>query len=316
MFVLVDSTGTVLFGGYDTDKYSGQLMILQIYPDAQSGTISSMTVAWSSLAVTDSSGTTQLSASEFPLPAVLDSGTTLTVIPSDMFSQLATYFGVVNDPTYGTLVQCSIGSASGSLDYGFGGTGGPVIQVSFAELAIPLFDNQGNPLTFQDGSAACAFGLSPATQGEPVLLGDTFLRSAYVVYDLDAQQIGLAQTVFNATSSNVVEISSGGIAGGSRVVTGAPVKQTATGILPPGLGVPGSGTASLIQTTVQTGRVGSFTTAQTNAPGTTASATGSTATPTKNTAPRLSPAFDLVGFLLVSSSLVMMLLGGAFIIYN
>ena len=41
------------------------------------------------------------------------------------------------------------------------------------------------------------------------MLGDTFLRSAYVVYDLSNNQISLAQTDFNATKSNVMEIQSG-----------------------------------------------------------------------------------------------------------
>jgi len=319
-----DSTGTVLFGGYDSDKYSGQLTILEIYPDAQTGTISSMTVAWTSLSVTDSSGTTLLSSSDFPLPAVLDSGTALTIIPSDLYNQLANYFEVVSDPTYGPLVSCSIGSVTGSLDYGFGGSNGPSISVSFSELALPAVDYQGNPLTFEDGSAACSFGLGAATQGEPILLGDTFLRSAYVVYDLDSQQIGIAPTLFNTTSSNIVEISSGNVAGASSIATGASVEQTATANLPPGLIASGNATASLIQTTVQTGHVGSITGVETTKPVMTGSATGSatastsasTAIVTKNTAPTLSPAFNLMGLLVVSSSFVIMLLGGAFIAFK
>ena len=41
------------------------------------------------------------------------------------------------------------------------------------------------------------------------MLGDTFLRSAYVVYDLDNNQISIAPTNFNATSSNIREITTG-----------------------------------------------------------------------------------------------------------
>ena len=39
------------------------------------------------------------------------------------------------------------------------------------------------------------------------MLGDTFLRSAYVVYDLNQNTISLAQTNFNATGDNIMEIS-------------------------------------------------------------------------------------------------------------
>ena len=41
------------------------------------------------------------------------------------------------------------------------------------------------------------------------MLGDTFLRSAYVVYHLGNNQISLAPTVFNATDSDIREIGNG-----------------------------------------------------------------------------------------------------------
>jgi len=43
------------------------------------------------------------------------------------------------------------------------------------------------------------------------LLGDFFLRSAYVVYDLTNNQIWLAPAVLNTTKSNVVEIQAGAV---------------------------------------------------------------------------------------------------------
>ena len=52
------------------------------------------------------------------------------------------------------------------------------------------------------------FGIAPS-QGTTSVLGDTFLRSAYVVYDLANNEISLAQTNFNSTSSHVLEIGSG-----------------------------------------------------------------------------------------------------------
>lgn len=56
-------------------------------------------------------------------------------------------------------------------------------------------------------NAQC-LGISPAGSSQPVL-GDTFLRSAYVVYDLGNNEISLAATNFNATSSSVREIGTG-----------------------------------------------------------------------------------------------------------
>ena len=219
-------------------------MLLDIQPDASTDEIMSMTVAWTSLAVTDGSGSTLVTPDYFPLPAVLDSGTTFTVVPDNIFSMLFDYFGAVQDEDYGNVVQCNIGEAQGSLDFGFGE--GPIIAVPFSELAVPIYDEQNNPLTFQDGTAACQLGVSPSPDGSSILLGDTFLRSAYVVYDLDSLQIGIAQTDFNSTRSNVVEIpssnsSSNPIASAVSAATGITAIQSETGLVGPGISATATG---------------------------------------------------------------------------
>ena len=62
------------------------------------------------------------------------------------------------------------------------------------------------------GSGQCSFDIQATNSN--YILGEPFLRSAYVVFDLDANEIAIAQTVFNATAaSNILEItnsSSGG----------------------------------------------------------------------------------------------------------
>jgi hypothetical protein len=229
------NTGSVLFGGYDTAKFSGNLLTLDIQPDAQTGTISTMTVAWTGLSVTDSNaGTQNITSSNFVEAALLDSGTTITLVPEDVYGELAQYFGVLDDPEYGPVVKCDLlNSATGTMNFAFGGNGGPVIKVPFSEFALPATDESGNPLKYQNGETACSFGIMAQDQPDlGVIFGDTFLRSAYVVYDLDNKQISLAQTVFNATHSDVVEVKSG--SGIGSLVTGVSVSQTATGIDVPG----------------------------------------------------------------------------------
>ena len=229
------STGTVLFGGYDTAKFHEPLTVLDIQVDSQSGIIDSFTVVWSFLGVTDSKGTTLVNTGSFPLPAVLDSGTTLTVVPAGIFQQLATYFNATNEgANEGYLVPCSNANWEGTLDYGFGGDNNAVIQVPFSELALPAYDQDGYPATFNDGTPACAFGIAPTQPNSPILLGDTFLRSAYVIYDIEAKQVGIAQTNYNATSSSIKEIAAGtdlaSILGSvATPATSVSVTQTATG---------------------------------------------------------------------------------------
>jgi hypothetical protein len=79
------------------------------------------------------------------------------------------------------------------------------------ELVLPLTSG-GEAPQFTSGSYAgqdaCEFGIQNITG--TYLLGDTFLRSAYVVYDLINNEIGIAATDFNSTETNVVPFASSG----------------------------------------------------------------------------------------------------------
>lgn len=117
------------------------------------------------------------------------------------------------------------------MNYGFGGPGGPTIKVGVSELVLPLTLPNGRVPTFSNGDTACQLGIQAA--GDlPVLFGDTFLRSAYAVYDLDNNRIALAQTDFNATDSNVVSFASIGapIPSATSASNEAQVTATGTGV--------------------------------------------------------------------------------------
>ncbi|MCJ1356080.1 MAG: hypothetical protein MMC33_006074 [Icmadophila ericetorum] len=227
---LDSNTGSILFGGVDTAKYHGSLLSIPIQPDAQSGTISSFTVALDSVNLADGSGDSQFSQTNLGLPVILDSGTTNTYLPDDIADAILTGVGATNDPTYGTLVPCSLASSPATFTFGFGGSGGPSINVALSEFVTPLHTTNGaSAPTYPDGTAACVFGLQGAGQN-PNLFGDTFLRSAYVVYDLTNEQIGLAQTNFNTTDSKIVAFTGDTIPGASAAASGAQVTQTFSGL--------------------------------------------------------------------------------------
>jgi hypothetical protein len=302
-------TGIALFGGYDTEKYVGDLISLDIQPDPQCG-ICKMNVAWTSLSITDPQGATELLVPDgFVRPANLDTGTSLTILPADLYDQIAQFVNVVPDPSWdGGYVDCELMRSSNfTLDFGFGGPDGPVISVWFSELVLPTTDENGQPLFFEGTDiAACRFGLFPQPEGFPLLFGDTFLRSAYVVYDLDGQKIYLAQTDPNSDKSNIVEIGSNAAPSASKHAGGITVSQTATGLLAPGFnGASGTATKLTAPPTV----FGSISAVATS------SASGPSAKPSKGTAAVL-PVTPSGISLVVCLPLLSMVLGAAFVFFG
>lgn len=207
------STGSLLFGGIDTEKYEGDLSRIDVIPDESSGLYSSFTVYLTSLTANSTSGSDSLSSSEFPIPVVLDSGTTLSYLPSDLAQQIWDEVGAIySSDVDSAVLPCSMASSSGQFIFQFGGSNGPQIAVGMDELVLSLVTSGSNP-TFTSGTysgqEACQFGIQNFSS-DPFLLGDTFLRSAYVVYDLANNQIGIAKTDFNSTTTNVVAFASEG----------------------------------------------------------------------------------------------------------
>ncbi|KAK5102046.1 hypothetical protein LTS08_004506 [Lithohypha guttulata] len=235
------STGTILFGGLDIEKYEGSLVSLPIQPDTYSGSRTSFTVAWTGLNI-DTGSSTSNNQIDFspssPLPVILDSGTTLTYLPDDIVEQIFTGLGVTTDPAIGNIVPCTIAANNYTFIYTFGGPNGAQIRVPLSELLLTLFDSRtGEPYVdprTPNGPPLCQMGIDKAG-ANPLLFGDTFLRSAYVVYDLENYQIALAQTNFRATASEdgdeVTQISgSAGIPDVVSTASEATVAQTFTGI--------------------------------------------------------------------------------------
>jgi hypothetical protein len=226
------TSGSILFGAVDTAKYSGDLISVNVYPDEVGGPVTSFTVAFTSLSATSSSGTDQFTSSNYASPAILDSGTTITLLPDDIARTVFEELGAEESEQLGAVVvPCALAQNTGTLKYQFGGAEGPIIEVAMSQLVLPLVLADGEVPTYNNGEAACQLGIEAA--GDlPVLFGDTFLRSAYVVYDLDNNRIALAQTDFNATRSNVVAFPSRGAAipSATSAANEAQVTQTATGI--------------------------------------------------------------------------------------
>ncbi|KAJ9611539.1 hypothetical protein H2200_004723 [Cladophialophora chaetospira] len=195
------STGEILFGGVNTEKYEGDLATVPIL--STQGQYYELTIALTGVANAGSA----ISSSSLPAAVLLDSGATLTYLPNDVTQEIYTAVQAVYQSDVGAAyAPCSLSSSAATIVFTFSGV---TIKVPYDELFLSAgTNNLGQPITFANGEEACLFGIAPAQDGIPVL-GDTFLRSAYVVYDLENNEISLAQTTFNSTTDNVQMITRG-----------------------------------------------------------------------------------------------------------
>jgi hypothetical protein len=96
----------------------------------------------------------------------LDSGATLTLLPTALANSIAADFGADETDANGFYsVNCSFNGLPGTLDFAFPGV---TIHVPYNEVVRELQTAFG---------VQCFLGISPSD--DFVLLGDTMLRSAY-----------------------------------------------------------------------------------------------------------------------------------------
>ena len=207
------NTGSILFGGVDTDKYTGSLQSVPIQKELDQ--YAEFLITLTDVGLTDGT-TTQNLTTDLPTVVILDSGSSLTYLPNDLTSAIYSALKVQYDSSQQLgLCSCSLANENITIDFTFSS---PTISVAIDELVINTEqstsedrenpDSQGSQSGSGEESLDCIFGIAPA-EGETAVLGDTFLRSAYVVYDLANNEISLAQTDFNATDSSIKEIGTG-----------------------------------------------------------------------------------------------------------
>jgi hypothetical protein len=196
-------SGNLLFGGVDTEKYTGELRSISIVPKQVSTANLSVPlteIRFGDRVIFGGQNSTTTSASA-------DFSTTLTYLPDDVTMVL---YNVVNakysETTGAAIIDCAQAENTAVLSFTLSW---PIVNVTMGELVIPF--------TNTDGKTACIFGVGPAGN-TGIILGQTFLRSAYVVYNLANNELSIAQTKFNSKTTNVLEITNGvnGVPGAIR----------------------------------------------------------------------------------------------------
>ncbi|KAF2149132.1 acid protease [Myriangium duriaei CBS 260.36] len=201
---LANGHGTILFGGVDRAKYTGNLALVDIQPNAETGSYDTFTVVLSKITFTIGGQTGTMSLPTGGLAVLLDSGTTLTYLPEDLATAVYQGLGVSLDAENGPVLPCGVDTSDATFTFMFGSDSGVPIEVNLGQFVLPFPNGFKAPSI--KGQPACMFGIrsiSSVPDGDSTFLfGDSFLRSVYVVYDLDNNQIGLAPTKFDVTEND------------------------------------------------------------------------------------------------------------------
>lgn len=199
--------GNILFGGVDHAKYSGDLKEIDI--SLQNGKYPYLQIPLTQISVQkDSSSSKVFNAKDSKFrsslfnkrsggnqsidtksaPALLDSGTTLSLLPDDVMKLVVEAIdpeAAYNSGAGGYIVNCTLALPLNSVTFTFDGE--KDIVVPMTDLIVSLGDSA-------TGGQQCMLGLVP---GSMLILGDNFLRSAYSVFNLDDKTISIAQAKYS-----------------------------------------------------------------------------------------------------------------------
>lgn len=153
----------------------------------------------------------------YDLNVVLDTGSTICSLPFYLVSSIVSSLGgsygeeVFDDtPFVGVpFVDCDLRKQkpSGTFNFGFSDNKS-FIKVPFKELILDLnaiYDfNNSTSLPKLPFKSTCTIAVEPRFL-PPFILGDSFMRSAYVVFDLKNNLIGMAPTNFHSNASKIVD---------------------------------------------------------------------------------------------------------------
>ncbi|TLS27054.1 hypothetical protein PpBr36_04940 [Pyricularia pennisetigena] len=212
-----EKQGTVVFGGVDTSKFAGGLARLPIIPAAKSPDgVRRYWVQMSSISLRPPSGRNKT----YPgtnMSVFLDTGSTLTLLPEALVKSVAADFGSTQQDSGGYWpVDCSLVGINGTMDFAFDGV---TIKVPYKEL-IRQFGN------------SCVLGLS--SHNSFTLLGDTFMRSAYFVFDQDTDSVWMTQyTNCGSTPAALASVSSLGTLQGACQLKQGSVSAVTSGSAAP-----------------------------------------------------------------------------------
>jgi hypothetical protein len=182
-------SGLITFGGLDTKKFVGKLHTSPILKPQLGEGLWRYWVTLDSISATDPNGISKTYTDE-PFAVFFDTGATLSYLPRSIVEELGRDIGArYNARLDLNIVPCDL---EGTINFTFGNF---TVEVALKEFTWELSDG-----------VTCAMGAEPDDEGH-FILGASFLRSVYTVFDMDTPALHFAH--YANCGSNLQEIPPG-----------------------------------------------------------------------------------------------------------
>lgn len=184
--------GALLFGGVDHAKYYGTLGIVPIINMAPWAVDNpySIYVMLDSISISSENSSCPL-VSNMNFPVLFDSGSSLAILPNRTLSPMAQAYGYTWSEQDGFFKgECDMFDFEG-FELNFSGI---KIQIPAESLLIP-----------GEEEGSCMLAIAPDDYVGNFIFGDIFIRHLYLVYDLEHNQVGIAQAKYT-DESDIEEI--------------------------------------------------------------------------------------------------------------
>ncbi|OHW93116.1 eukaryotic aspartyl protease [Colletotrichum incanum] len=173
-------TGSVVFGGVDTAKFTGQMQMVPL--------------------IDNTAQPAALGGKNLP-PVLIDTGNPSLSFPPQLLDQIGPAIKIQTLKDGTKALRCDNGNTGAKFSFEF--------QAAKAELPlsmifIPLTDN-GALTTDRNGNPLCTLPLE-SINGNIASLGAPLLSAVYTVFDLENKQLGMAQAKVNESATNIQEI--------------------------------------------------------------------------------------------------------------
>ncbi|KAK4182218.1 aspartic peptidase domain-containing protein [Podospora australis] len=180
-----DGFSEIIFGGVNRWKFAGPLVPVPIWPPVkeQDPRWVQYWVNVTSVGMTKpgAQGILFTQKEGFTMPTLIDTGSTLSYIREDLVAMIGQQFQATIDYQGNYFVDCSYRDLPGTVDFGFVG-GKMVINVRYKDFI------------YQQYPGRCMLGVQPADVGSTnYVLGDTFIRGAYLVFDQESDTVWMNQ---------------------------------------------------------------------------------------------------------------------------